>query len=116
MCFQKLEKESINRWKKYKLQYLPIAKDDLVEIINYIQNKLQNPIAAENTLNKIETAILERLPMCESFAVWKSAKKRKYPYRRINVGNYTVWYVVIDDIMEIRRIQVSKRNEEFFLS
>lgn len=50
--------------KKYKLQYLPIAKD------------------------------------------------RKYPYRRINVANYTVWYVVINDIMEVRRIQPSNRNEE----
>lgn len=98
--------------KKYKLQYLPIAKDDLIGIIEYIQNVLQNPIAAENTLSKIEQAILERLPMCESFAIWNSAKNRKYPYRRINVANYTVWYVVINDIMEVRRIQPSNRNEE----
>ena len=47
--------------KKYKLQYLPLAEQDLAEIINYIQNNLQNPIAAENTLIKIENAILERL-------------------------------------------------------
>ena len=33
--------------KKYKLQYLPLAEQDLAEIINYIQNNLQNPIAAE---------------------------------------------------------------------
>ena len=45
--------------KEYKLRYLPIAKEDLFEIINYIQDVLQNPIAAESTLNKIETAILE---------------------------------------------------------
>lgn len=101
--------------KEYKLRYLPIAKEDLFEIINYIQDVLQNPIAAQNTLNKIETAILERVPMCESFPVWQSMKKRKYPYRRINVGNYTVWYVVIDDIMEVRRIQPSNRNEENLL-
>ena len=48
----------------------------------------------------------------ESFAIWPSTKKREYPYRRINVGNYTVWYVVIDNIMEIRRIQPSSRNEK----
>lgn len=36
-------------------------------------------------------------------------------YRRINVGNYTVWYVVIDNVMEIRRIQPARRNEELFL-
>ena len=45
---------------KYKLRYLPIAEQDLLEIVEYIQNNLQNPIAAENTLLKIENAIIER--------------------------------------------------------
>ena len=98
--------------KKYKLCYLPLAQQDLSEIIDYIQNNLQNPIAAENTLSRIETAILERLESPESFAVWQSKKKHPYPYRRINVGNYTVWYVVIDDVLEVRRILYARRNEE----
>lgn len=98
--------------KKYSLRYLPIAQQDLSEIIDYIQNNLKNPIAAENILSKMEKAILERLESPESFAIWQSYKKRDYPYRLINVGNYSVWYVVIDDVMEIRRILYSKRNEE----
>lgn len=97
---------------KYTLRYLPLAKQDLSEIVNYIQNNLENPITAENTLSKIEAAILERLESPESFAVWQSKKQRPYPYRRINVGNYTVWYVVIDHIMEVRRILYSRRDEE----
>ena len=28
---------------------------------------------------------------------------------------FSVWYVVIDKVMEIRRIQPSRRNEENFL-
>ena len=97
---------------KYTLRYLPLARQDLSEIVNYIQNNLENPIAAENTLSKIEAAILERLESPESFAVWQSKKQRPYPYRKINVGNYTVWYVVIDHIMEVRRILYSRRDEE----
>ncbi|MGF7109688.1 type II toxin-antitoxin system RelE/ParE family toxin [Treponema pedis] len=95
--------------KKYILRYLPLAKQDLDGIINYIQNNLQNPIVAENTLSKIESARLENP---ENFAIWNSKKQRPYPYRRINVGNYTVWYVVIDNIMEVRRILYSRRYEE----
>ena len=98
--------------KTYTLRYLPLAEQDLAEIIDYIQNNLQNPIAAENTLTRIEEAILKRLEEPESFAVWPSKKTRSYPYRRINVGNFTVWYVVIDDVMEVRRILYSRRNEE----
>ena len=97
---------------KYTLRYLPLAEQDLSEIVNCIQNNLENPIAAENTLSKIEAAILERLESPESFAVWQSKKQRPYPYRKINVGNYTVWYVVIDHIMEVRRILYSRRDEE----
>ena len=100
----------------YNLRYLPIARQDLTDIINYILNELKNPIAAENTLNRIEKAIFERLEDGpESFAIWPSTKERKHPYRRINVGNYTVWYVVIENVMEIRRIQPARRNEENFL-
>lgn len=101
---------------EYTLRYLPIAKQDLADAINYILTEFQNPIAAENILNKIEKAILDRLKDGpESFAIWPSTRKREFPYRRINVGNYTVWYVVIDSVMEVRRIQPSARNEEKFL-
>ncbi|MBO7485724.1 MAG: type II toxin-antitoxin system RelE/ParE family toxin [Spirochaetaceae bacterium] len=99
----------------YELRYLPLAQEDLIEIADYISINLQNPIAAENTITKIEEAILERLKNPESFAIWKTSKKRNYPYRRINVGNYSVWYVVIDNVMEIRRILYSRRNEESLL-
>ena len=50
---------------KYTLRYLPLAKQDLSEIVNYIQNNLENPIAAENTLSKrdfdLKIATLHRL-------------------------------------------------------
>ena len=76
---------------EYILRYLPIAKQDLSDAISFIVNEFQNPIAAENILNKIEKAIMDRLEDGpESFAIWPSTKKREYPYRRINVGNYTV--------------------------
>ena len=101
---------------RYTLRYLPIAKQDLSSAISFIINEYKNPIAAENTLDRIEKAIQERLEDGpESFAIWPSTKNREHPYRRINVGNYTVWYVVIDSVMEIRRIQPARRNEKKFL-
>ena len=99
----------------YELRYLPIAQEDLIEIADYISTNLQNPIAAENIITKIEEAILERLENPESFAIWKTSKQRKHPYRRINVGNYSVWYVVIDNIMEVRRVLYARRNEDSLL-
>lgn len=77
---------------------------------------IKTRLRLKNTLDKIEQAIMQCLEDGpESFAIRQSAKKREHPYRRINVGNYTVWYVVIDNVMEIRRIQPARRNEELFL-
>ena len=45
----------------YTLRYLPIAKQDLADAINFILNEYHNPIATENTLDKIEQAIMQRL-------------------------------------------------------
>ena len=67
--------------KNYKLQYLPIFYDDLVEKVSYIAENLQNPKAANDLLDKVEAAILERLPIAESFEAYHSSRERRYTYR-----------------------------------
>lgn len=96
--------------KHYKLKILPLFEDDLNEIVDYITNRLQNPIAAENLVDAVESAIRERLTCAESFEPYHSAKERRYPYYRISVKNFTVFYVVIGDVMEVRRIVYSRRD------
>lgn len=96
--------------KKYKLRYLPIFSEDLFEAASYISEQLNNPRAAEKLVNEVEKAILKRLEAPLSFEPFKSKKNRKDTYYRIYVGNYTVFYVVIDDVMEVRRIIYSARD------
>ncbi len=96
--------------KHYKLQILPLFEDDLNEIVDYITYRLQNPIAAENLVDEVETAIHERLSCAESFEPYHSAKERDTPYYRIQVKNFTIFYVVLGDIMEVRRIIYSRRD------
>lgn len=94
--------------KKYRLRYLPLFYEDLAEKVSYISETLQNPEAAGRLLDKVEEAILERLPAAEAFERYLSMRERKYSYYRIYVDNFVVYYVVIDDdpndlIMEVRR-------------
>ena len=96
--------------KNYKLSVLPLFEDDLNKIVDYISISLQNPIAAEDFVDDVETAIHERLSCAEAFEQYHSAKERQYPYYRITVRNYTIFYVVIDDVMEVRRIIYSRRD------
>ena len=96
--------------KRYKLRFLPQFSEDLNEIVDYICYELQNPAAAERFIELVEQAIAERTTCAEAFEPYHSIRERAYPYYRIYVKHYTVFYVVIGDIMEVRRIIYQKRN------
>lgn len=106
--------------KKYKLRYLPLFYEDLDEKITYIAEKLKNPKAASDLLDKVEKAILDRLPVAESFEPYHSIRERKYAYYRIYVDNFTIYYVVIDDkenapTMEVRRFLYNRQDRHLLI-
>ncbi len=96
--------------KHYELSILPLFEDVLAEIVDYIIYRLRNPIAAENLVDAVEKAIEERLDCAEAFEPYHSDRERKHPYYRIQVKNFTIFYVVISSTMEVRRIIYSGRN------
>ncbi len=102
--------------KKYKLSFLPLFEEDLNEIVDYISTDLQNPSAADHLIDDIESAIYKRLEAPLSSAPYPSSKKRPHPYFRIKVRNFSVFYVVIDDTMEVRRVLYSKRDLDKLLN
>lgn len=95
---------------KFQIRYLPIFEKDLIGISFYIANVLNNPEAADQLVNDVEAAILERSKFPLSFEPYHSKRKRENPYYRIYVRNYTIYYVVIDDVMEVRRILYGARD------
>ena len=52
----------------YKLEYLPVAQRDMVEIVRYISGELQNPAAADRLAMKLVNAAESVLtfPVCAS--------------------------------------------------
>ena len=100
---------------QYVLRYLPLFYEDLEQKVVYIAETLHNEKAANDLLDAVEQAILERLPVAEAFEPYRSVKERRYKYYRIYVKNFVVYYVVIDDegtqkIMEVRRFLYNKQD------
>jgi plasmid stabilization system protein ParE len=95
---------------EYILSYLPLFEQDLAEASDYIAFTLHNPTAALRLVEDTETAILKRLSNPLGFKPYQSAYDRKQPYYRINIRNFSVFYVVIGNVMEVRRFVYSKRN------
>lgn len=78
---------------------------------------MHNEKAANDLIDAVEKAIMERLPIAESFEPFRSVKERQYKYYRIYVKNFVIYYVVIDGIdskkiMEVRRFLYNKQDRE----
>ncbi|GJM70093.1 hypothetical protein HMSSN036_23090 [Paenibacillus macerans] len=97
--------------KTYKIEYLPIAEEDLSNIIHYIM--LDNPDAALAMADKLDQSIsvLELFP--NSKTIPDDIRLQALNYRMLVVDPYLVFYVVLNDTVEIRRILHGKRKYNF---
>jgi len=100
---------------KYQINYLPIAKNDLNNIIEYIQTDNSN--AALNLLNDIDKSILQLQNFPFKGKVPEDNHLQSKGYRMLVVKNYIVFYVVYENIkeVEIRRILHGRRKYKFLL-
>jgi len=96
--------------KNYEIRYVPTFISQFNNILYYITYELKNKIAADNFYNEVVKQIEIRSNAPESYEIFKTIKNGKVKYYKINVKNYTIFYVVKDNIMEIRRIYYSQRN------
>jgi addiction module toxin, RelE/StbE family len=88
----------------YKLKYLPLARKDLQDIVNYIADNLKAPKAAMDLVDAIDSSIqrLQQFPYsCKAYLPMEPLDDE---YRVLTVKNYLVFYVVAEQEVEIRRI------------
>lgn len=95
---------------KYTIKYSDTFVKQFNNILKYFIYKLQNKIVDENFYDEVIKEIETRRVYPESFEKYNSRRKRKNTYYRIYVKNYTIFYTVRDNVMEVRRILSSRRN------
>jgi toxin ParE1/3/4 len=97
----------------YHIEYLPAAQADLEEIFAYILD--DDPTAAAQFIDRIDSIIsqLARFPLLAP--VPKDPRLQYLGYRMLVVDNYLVFYVVKDQVVEIRRILHGSRRHTFLL-
>lgn len=97
---------------RYKLHYIELAISDLREIVHYISNQLFARQAAIELVDKLDKAISNLAHFPFSGHLYRNNHRLEDEYRVLVVERYVVFYVVYDDIVEIRRILYGKRNFE----
>ena len=95
---------------RYRLLFNPIFEKDLDEITDYIPSICKIQRQHSGWSDDLENAIYRRLETPLAFAPYPSSKARPHPYYRMNARNYSVFYVVIDNTMEVRRVLYARRN------
>lgn len=99
---------------RYKLAFLPAARQDLLDIVHYIGHELQNPQAAENTAEKLIQAAqqLEDFPYADP--VYIPRKPLLNEYRKLAVGHYVLFYWVdeANRVVTVARVLYGKRDRE----
>ncbi len=92
----------------YKIKIFPTAKQDLEEVIGYL-NTL-SPDAASKYYDLLVEEIVSLSKMPERCPKPKDLALAAKGYRYLIVKNYLVFYVVIGDTVQIRRILYARRD------
>lgn len=96
----------------YKLEYLPTALNDMIEIVNYISAELKNPIAASHLSEEFIKAAEGITDFPYSNPVYTPMRPLKHEYRKIVVDNYIIFYWVEEasKVITIARVLYGKRD------
>ncbi len=97
----------------FKVQIFPAAKQDFLDVIEYL-----NTLSADAALryyNKLTEGIALLSCMPNRCAKPRDLALAAKGYRYLMVENYLVFFVVIGDVVQIRRIIYAKRNYQSIL-
>lgn len=96
----------------YKLEYQPIAQQDMVNIVTYISKVLCNPIAAQ----RLADAFIAEAEKIRSFPYstpsYHPIRPLKHEYRKLLVKNYIMFYRVDEKakLITVARVVYAKSD------
>lgn len=94
----------------YKLRINPLARQDLLDIKDYVTNEFDSPTAAVNIVLKIIESY-EKLKEFPMLGIELSSKIDVVTsYRYLITGNYIVFYKIDDNYVSIYRILYARRD------
>lgn len=98
---------------QYEVRIFPSAQQDLLDVIDYL-NTLSKE-AALNYYDRLTREISSLRIMPERCPRPRDLALAAKGYRYLAVGNYLVFYVVVGNIVQIRRILYARRDYKHLL-
>ena len=99
---------------KYNIKYSETFYEDLIEILKNIKYNLDNEIAYEKLYIEIINKIKDRSRNPLDFEKYISCISKRVFYK-IYVKNYTIFYMVENNEMQVKRILNNRRNFKYYI-
>ena len=92
---------------EFTLDIRPTFIDELDKTVAYIETKLKNPMAADKLIVDVYDAIDRVLAMPTApHPVYREPDVAQ-PYYAIRIRNFTIYYIVRENVMEVRWFRYS---------
>lgn len=101
----------------YNLEYLPVARQDMIDIVRYIGVELANTVAADRLATELIEAgeSIPKFPY--AYPAYTPIRPLKHEYRKLLVQNYFMFYWVDEEkkLVTIARVIYAKRDYNLLL-
>lgn len=96
----------------YKLEVLPLARQDMVEAVSYISKGLANPIAATSLADDLFAAMESVVEFPYANPAYFPIRPLQHEYRKLMVKNYLILYWVDEHnkTVTIARVVYAKQD------
>ena len=94
----------------YKIVYLPLAEDDLMQALDYIAFTLDAPKAAGELLAEFDKTVQRLAEYPYAHELYRTDRPMHEEIRKVPVKNYVLYYAVFQDRVELRRFLHSRRD------
>lgn len=92
-----------------KVRYSPESIEDLQRVVEFVENN--NPYAARRIANDLQEGVY-KLKLFPSIGLPVSKAPDPEKIRDLFIGQYTVRYLITDDVIYVLRIWHGKENEK----
>ena len=94
----------------YKIVYLPLAEEDILEAVDYIAGTLDAPQAAQALLDELDDTVgrISRYP--DAHELYLTARPLRDEIRKVPVKGFVLYYAVLEDTVEIRRFLHGRKD------
>ena len=96
----------------HKIVYLPIMQNDLFEAIDYLEQVLDAPGAADDLLDQFDAAVQHIARFPYSHELYRTNRPLRDEIRKVPIKGFVLYYAVFEDYVVLRRIIHGRRKRD----